>query len=79
MMFVYIVICLLFLFLVAGLYSVIGDSIVGGRIWDGWDKKDLTFVGKLVYYFFVPSKWVGKVIDSIENIPFRRIFFKKGV
>lgn len=65
--------------LVFTVYSWIGSFIVGYDIFKGWDKNKLTFIGKLVYYFFVPSKWIFKAIYNIDKIPFSRIFFKKEI
>ena len=63
--------------LVILVYPSIGCIIVGDNILKGWDKNKLTFVGKAVYYFFIPSRWVYKAINNIDKIPFSRIFFKK--
>lgn len=64
--------------LVFTVYSWIGFLIIGDDIFKGWDKNKLTFIGKVIYYFFIPSGWIFKAIDNIEKIPFRRIFFKGG-
>lgn len=63
--------------LVILVYSWIGFLIIGDDIFKGWDKNKLTFIGKIVYYFFIPSGWIIKAIYNIDKIPFSRIFFKK--
>lgn len=61
------------IFLLLMIYMATGELIVGQF---GWDKNNLTILGKLIYWFFLPSKKTDCIIDFVSKY-FCKLFFKE--